>query len=308
MSVSRNGIFQMALERGYQLRTVSVEHVIELQAEIEERHNSNEFNSDFYKERLSWFDFHPPSQLNNPQSLIVVALPRPQTQATFAWRGKKRTLPIPPTYTSYDAITKQAKDLLAETLKTGGYRVAPTSLPLKLLAARSGLSQYGKNNVCYVPGMGSYLQLAAVYSDMPCQEDSWQEASMMLACESCESCIKACPTHAIQTDRFLLHAERCIVFHNERPASISFPEWIRPSWHNCVVGCFYCQRACPVNRDFLHFTGEHEEFSEQETALILKGAKADELPEGTLSKLKNLSLDEYLEVLPRNLSVFFTTH
>jgi epoxyqueuosine reductase len=41
--------------------------------------------------------------------------------------------------------------------------VALSLLPLKSLAVRSGLAAYGRNNVCYVPGMGSFLELVGLY-------------------------------------------------------------------------------------------------------------------------------------------------
>jgi epoxyqueuosine reductase len=38
---------------------------------------------------------------------------------------------------------------------------------LKRLAVRSGLARYGRNNVTYVEGMGSFLELSASLTDMP---------------------------------------------------------------------------------------------------------------------------------------------
>jgi epoxyqueuosine reductase len=180
-----------------------------------------------------------------------------------------------------------------------------TALPLKLLAARSGLVQYGRNNICYVSGLGSFLQLVAAYSDMPCEEDSWQETMMMKNCEECELCRRACPTGAIPSDRFLLRAERCISYHNEKKGNVPFPEWMDASWHNCIVGCMRCQRVCPQNKDVIQWTGEEEEFSEEETALLLKGARYDDLPVTTRRKLEHLDLVDYLDGLPRNLGIFF---
>jgi epoxyqueuosine reductase len=185
------------------------------------------------------------------------------------------------------------------------HHVARTALPLKLLAAGSGLGSYGRNNVVYVPGMGSFLQLVAAYSDLACEKDSWQEAQMMKNCEHCQLCRQRCPTEAIPSDRFLLRAERCIVFHNEKKGDVPFPAWINPSWHNCVVGCLHCQQICPQNKNFLQWIGEKEDFSEEETALLLKGASRDQLPLKTARKLEHLSIIDYLDSLPRNLEVFF---
>jgi epoxyqueuosine reductase len=302
-------LFVRLRERGYQARMISISHLQLLQKEIDSFRNQGLLDSEFYQHRLAWFSFQVPEDLPKAQSLIVVAIPRPQTRAIFTWNGQRRPLILPPTYTAYDGITEQAENLLAKILREKGYASTGTALPLKLLAVRSGLGQYGRNNICYVSGMGSFLQLVAIYSDMPCEEDSWQEATMMKSCEECELCRRACPTGAISSDRFLLRAERCISYHNEKKGDVSFPKWMDASWHNCIVGCMRCQRVCPQNKEFIQWIGEEEEFSEEETALLLQGVPQDKLPATTLRKLEHLSLVDYLNCLPRNLSIFFNkTH
>jgi epoxyqueuosine reductase len=292
-------------ERGFRARIVSASHLRQLQKEIESLRSHALLDSQFYRDRLAWFDFQVPRDLPKAQSLIVVAVSRPQTRAIFVWNGQRHPLILPPTYTAYDDTAKQVEDLLAKMLGEEGYRSTRTALPLKLLATRSGLTQYGRNNICYVSGMGSFLQLVAVYSDMPCEEDDWQEMTTMKSCDECDLCHRACPTGAISSERFLLHAERCISYHNEKKGDVPFPEWMDTSWHNCIVGCMRCQRVCPENKEFTQWIGEEEEFSEEETALLLQGAYPDKLPATTLRKLKHLSLIDYLNCLPRNLSVFF---
>jgi epoxyqueuosine reductase len=180
-----------------------------------------------------------------------------------------------------------------------------TALPLKLLAVRSGLGRYGRNNICYVSGMGSFLQLVAIYSDVPCEEDGWQEVMMMNNCEGRELCRRACPTGAIPSDRFLLRAERCLTYYNEKSGTIPFPSWMDSSWYNCIVGCIHCQRVCPQNKKFIGWIGKEEEFSEEETALILEGTQREKLSATTIKKLENLDLVDYLDSLPRNLRGFF---
>ncbi len=292
-------------QRGYQARVVSASHLPLMQKDIHGLHTNGLLDSEFYQRRLSWFNFQVPADLPEAQSLIVVAVPRPQTRAVFMWRGRPHPLIVPPTYTAYDEITAKIQSLLARMLRIKGFKLIGTALPLKLLASRSGLTQYGRNNVSYVSGMGSFLQLVAAYSDMPCEEDSWQEKTMMQSCEGCDLCRRACPTGAISSDRFLLHAERCISYHNEKPGDVPFPEWMNVHWHNCVVGCMRCQRACPQNKQFIQWVGEEEEFTEEETASLLQATGLGKLPAGTIKKLEHLSLTDYLGCLPRNLSAFF---
>jgi epoxyqueuosine reductase len=300
-----NELLSCLRELGLQMKVVSVSHLHELQEEIEGLCSQGFLEKQFYEDRLTWFSFQAPSDFSEARSLIVVAAPRPQTRAIFGWNGESRPLIIPPTYTAYDVITKRIGNLLGEMIGERGYRLVEASLPLKLLAARSGLSEYGKNNICYVPGLGSFLQLAAYFSDMPCEEDTWQEASMMKSCNGCDLCQLACPTVAINKGRFLLHAERCVSYHNEKKGDVGFPSWMDTSSHNCVVGCMRCQKVCPQNKDFIEWIGDEERFTEEETNLLLEHPSGEKLPAETLKKLETLDLIDYLDCLPRNLAVFF---
>lgn len=291
-------------KRGYQARIVSIDHLPELKEDIGGRFRQGLFDKEFYRERLGFFDFQIPDSLPEAKSMIVVAVPRPQSQAVFTWKEKDHALILPPTYVPYEGTTKRVQALLAQILGATEYRVASTALPLKLLAVRSGLGDYGRNNICYVPRMGSFHQLVAVYSDLPCQEDTWRKPQMMKRCEQCQACLRSCPTGAISSDRFLLHAERCIVFHNEKKGNIPFPAWMDPSWHNCLFGCLHCQRVCPEDKNFMQWIEEKEEFSQRETALLLKGVPREQLPAATVKKLRHLDLIDSLDSLARNLGVF----
>jgi epoxyqueuosine reductase len=225
---------------------------------------------------------------------------------------------IPPTYFE-QGTENRVREFLARVLEPAGYRVAEAVLPKKLLAVRSGLAAYGKNNISYVPGMGSFFGLIAVYSDLPAQEDNWREPQVMESCRNCSACLRHCPVGAIPStspldsardelragtsERFLLRAERCITFHNEKPSDVPFPAWMDPSWHNCLIGCLHCQRVCPQNREFLPWVEEGIEFSPEETALLLQGVALDQLPPATAKKLEQSDTIDLLDVFPRNLAV-----
>lgn len=303
MNIKRD-LFLRLEERGYKGRIVSILRLSDLQKEIEDLYKQGLLDEGFYQERLAWFPFSPSDSLPESRSIIVIAVPQPQIRVIFSWNGRALPLLIPPTYVAYHEVNQRVEDLLTAFLGLEGYRVAQAALPLKLLAVRSGLGYYGRNNICYVHGMGSFHRLVAFYSDFPCQEDEWREAEMLEHCQNCQACLRSCLTGAITSERFLLHAERCITFHNER--SDDFPSWIDPSWHNCLVGCLHCQRACPQNRDFLNWVERGEEFSREETALILAGVPLDQFPSATAEKLERLDLVEYTNVLPRNLRVMLT--
>jgi len=291
-------------ERGSRGRVVSIQHLHDLRDEIESRHTQGLFDEEFYQEGLSFFSFCPPDDLPLAASMIVVAVPRPQTKVSFTWNGNTLALILPPTYMKFWEIDKQIVTLLTKWLASKGYHTASAKLPKKLLAVRSGLAEYGRNNITYIPGMGSFYQLIVLYSDLPCEEDDWREPRMMDRCKDCRICMTKCPTGAIMSERFLLRAERCLVFHNERSPDHPFPDWIDPASHNCLIGCMLCQQSCPENKDFLEWFEGNETFSHEETSLFLNGVSAERLPAATQAKLKRLGMPDLPGILPRNLLIF----
>jgi epoxyqueuosine reductase len=284
---------------GCESRIVSIRVLRELEPAIESRHQGGDLDERFYREKLSFFRFHPPDDLPEAKSLIVIAVPQPLVRATFVWNGRARQYIVPPTYDA--SVNTNAEDLLTRTLEPDGYRVAASALPLKLLAVRTGLAAYGKNNICFVQGMGSFHRLMAFYSDLPSDEYSRGDPTMLERCRKCSACIKACRTHAIDSDRFLLHAERCLTFLNEDTAS--FPDWVDPSWHHCLIGCMQCQTICPENKRTAQWVEAGPTFSEEETSRLLQGVSSSQAPSELAQKLDSLGLLEYLNILPRNLKV-----
>ena len=286
-------------KRGFRGKIVSIAHVKELQQAIDALHRKNLLDKEIYDTYLASFDFECQQKLANARSLIIVSVPQPQVRVTFVRHDRSYPVIIPPTYCF--APDHQVADLLSAYLKPRGYKLQKVRLPQKLLAARSGLAQYGKNNITYVAGMGSFHRPVVFISDVPCAEDSWTKPAVLELCENCNACAKACPTGAIGSDRFQLHAERCITFHNEH--SKDFPEWLSPAWHNSLVGCMICQKVCPANKEFIKWIEAGAAFDHEETDLILEGISEDQLPRKTFEKLKKLGIMEYDKVLSRNLKV-----
>lgn len=281
----------------------SNEHLRELRLAIDERRRAGDVAPEIDGEYSGAFDFAPPADFPGARSLVVVGYPSPPVAFTFGWRGKKHKVLVPPTYLKARETDGRAEEVLAAALGPRGYRVAKAVIPKKLLAVRCGLAVYGRNNITYIPGMGSYYRIAAFHSDYPCVHDSWGEARALARCERCTVCMAACPTGAIARDRFLVRAERCLTYFNELSPETPFPSWIDPAWQECIVGCLKCQAACPENRAYRGRITAGPSFSEKETALLLAGRPLAELPAATAAKLKESGLDEVAELLPRNLGL-----
>jgi epoxyqueuosine reductase len=284
-------------EKGYRGTVLPIEHVAQLKHELEGRLSRKEIDPAFYQKRLSHFRFDVAESLPRARSIIIAAAPQPQRKVTFHSNGQTYSTIIPPTY--YADTDNQIEEMLRDILGSNGYQLYPAALPEKLLAVCSGMARYGKNNIAYVKGLGSFASPRAFLSDMPTGSSDWLEPRVMEDCDKCKACLKACPTGAIVAGRFLVHAERCLTFFNEEREE--FPEWIDPAWHNSLVGCMRCQLVCPVNKPFVNWVEDGEEFDEAETELILNGVPVDRLPPATVQKLNSCYMMEYLNLLPRNL-------
>jgi epoxyqueuosine reductase len=249
------------------------------------------------------YGFGPPDGFS-AASVAVVAVRMPAyAKVGFSWRGKR----IPAVcLVAADgkgaAVAEIAGEFLEGELAPAGHRIAPApALPLKRLAAASGLAAYGRNNICYVEGMGSFFSLAAFYTDAPCASDPWTEIRIADACEGCGACLRACPTGAIRPGRFLIDNEKCLSFFNEGPGE--FPAWLPRAVHHCLYDCLKCQLACPMNREHIGNVAGPIEFSEEETGLLLYGASIEEFEPRFLRKVKYLGIDKWYPAIPRNLKL-----
>lgn len=248
---------------------------------------------------LNEFKYQAPGQLPDARSIIIVAVPQPRLRIHFTHEGEDIAVTVPPTYADAWTVINGVRSVLEEITAGEGGRFEKASLPLKTLAARTGLVRYGRNNITYLPEHGSYHRLVAYFTNLDFKVDQWQEREALPACKTCERCIEACPASVIGKDRFLIHVERCLTFLNEMPSDKAFPEKVKPEWHNAIVGCMRCQDACPYDRKVSNWTEEGERFSEQETRYLLRGEFSDAGSKAMNEKLERCGLD--LTIFPRNL-------
>lgn len=268
---------------GYQARTVSIIHLPELQEAVGRLVRQGLLNKRLCESWQFYLDTN--ENLPEAETIIVVAMPHPITRVWFKYRGSAYAADIPPDYFAQTAESR-AEAILNNVLKTAGYRITRAHLALKTLAVRSGLAQYGRNNIAYVSGMGSLCTLVAFYTDWVGEEDNWQESKAMTACENCSLCRENCPTGSISVDRFLIRAENCPGFLQE--VEPNHPYWVQlqPDWQNALMGCMRCQFFCPVDKPYLVKIEEGPSFSEEETGLILNKTPWEGLSQKTRQKLR----------------------
>lgn len=285
---------------GYCVSVVSVEHLEELGTEIGARHGNGELNGKFYHEYENPY-FHPklPANFKDARSIVVMATPQRMLRTSMRWKGRELKLVVPPTYFDSNKVIREAREDLRKALGPRKHRLVRAVLPQKLLAVRSGLAVYGKNNITYVPKFGSLYRLTSFYADFESPVDCWQEKKALPKCYTCKACTNACPTGAIRDDRFLIHVERCLTYLNEKKSDEAFPKWVPGNAHNALIGCMRCQRACPYDKDFVGRYEDRGHFDEEETEYLLKGKFTGSKAEAMERKLKTIGLD--LTTFPRNL-------
>lgn len=240
------------------------------------------------------------------RSIIIIAVPRPvYANVEFTRQGKKYLFKNPAlsNIDSEDAKTV-TKKYLKKYLDPKNFHIeyAP-NLPLKRFSVRSGLALYGRNNICYVDGMGSFLTLVAYFTDFVCNKGNWEEIKHADICFNCKSCIENCPTASIRKDRFLIDNARCLSYFNESPGE--FPEWLPLSVHHCIYDCLKCQVNCPMNKKYSNNVIGPIKFNEEETSFLLAGKQFNEFDFDLQKKVKVLGMDQYLTAIPRNLKILF---
>ena len=255
-------------ERGYQVAWGPAEVVQEARAEIAGRHAAAEVDDGFYREELQ--SLAEGEALRDCETVVVVAMPRPAHLIGFELDGGRLEALMPPTYLRYRQTFEDVRQDL-ESNGLAGARLEHLVWPLKSIAARLGLVRYGRNNIAYAGAFGSYMQLCGYLTDarLPLPQ-GWRpdEPELLPECDGCGACLAACPTGAIDDDRVLLHAERCLTHFNENAGE--WPAGLPESSHHCLIGCLLCQRVCPANPDLpIERTGLR--FSAADTRSLLGG-------------------------------------
>jgi epoxyqueuosine reductase len=306
---------EWAQERGYRIawydgRIVpcAFERVRRLQA-------NGAINAGFFTKFLSWTGESEVLARAETKTVILLAVPRAAHVIAFEDGGRLHDLVLPPTYLRYYPLFEEVlADLKATT--GDGLKLRLLSAPLKTIAGLAGFGRYGKNNIVYVDGFGSGVQLMgfATELDLPdCAALPEDGPQALDECRSCRACLLACPAGAIAGDRFLFHGERCLTAFSESEGELpgEFARLRTPT----LIGCMACQESCPANRGRLRFNKLPQMFSSDETAYVL-GERGDGPPAPELAeKVRALGLSDITlnetgpgPIFRRNLRAALRTH
>ncbi len=201
----------------------------------------------WYSEARARRGCKPTTLLPQARSIISLGLsynvPSPPVPQDGALRGRISRYAWGRDYHNvFEGKVKAYTMLLADAgAKETKFYVDYGPMPDRAVAHRAGLGWFGKNTNLLTAGLGSWIFLAEVLTDLPLVPDK----PLKKSCGRCTACIPACPTNAI-TAPYVVDNRRCISYHtieNRGP----IPLEMRPLMGDWVFGCDICQDVCPVN-------------------------------------------------------------
>jgi len=249
-----------------------------------------------------YFDINTPSNLGfEVKSIIIVAYATPLVSIDFTLEGKIETVYISPGYYAAHNKEKIIFEYLSPVLNKEGFHISEAKrLPCKSVAVRTGLGVYGRNNLVYVDGMGSFCRFTMFLTDLPSDDEFYDNKAhlrYMSSCSECSNCVNNCPTNALNINQNTIDIGKCLCWMTLM--DVGSPDWVKLEWHNALFGCMMCQKFCPHNIDFMRNVvkcGIYDEF--QTKAILNDHADADLINSFGCGSLNCL--------VPRNLKTLLT--
>jgi Uncharacterized Fe-S protein len=217
----------------------------DLAEHFEVLHKSNQIAPAVFDRYLGDFTYAAPEGLPSARSVLLVASPIGRSLIELETPSGRLEAIIPPTYGA-DQLIAENEAVMGPVLGAANSRFLWAWLPVKSIAAWTGLGRYGRDNILRFEGLGSFVRLDAWWTELDVSDEPWGPPRSLERCEGCGACARACPNGCIVEGRFIVDAARCLTFLNEGDGD--FPEWLDSRSHNAAVGCLRCQDACPENR------------------------------------------------------------
>jgi len=191
----------------------------------------------------------------NPESLLdgcktVVSLAYPYSPGIPCTPDGYRTARYsePDKIDYHNRLRKLGKSLvksLGEAYQGSRSRVCVDSAPIieRSFAYEAGIGFIGKNNMCILPGKGSYFFLVEVLTTV--DMDFEEKRPLQNQCGACTRCMDACPTGALERP-FSVDASKCLSYLTiEYQGEVTDEQ--AALMGDCFFGCDICQEVCPFN-------------------------------------------------------------
>jgi len=200
----------------------------------------------------------------------------------------------------YHIVIREKLDQLLEFIKkknnTIQAKIYVDTAPVleSVWAEKAGLGWIGKNTLFIDYNYGSFVCLGEIFIN---QELDYNEPGDK-KCGTCNRCIEACPTKALE-EPYLLNCKKCISYLTKEAKEV--PEIYESKISNYIIGCDVCQDVCPHN-------SKTDKFRQKENSEISKlnledWLKMDENTYLTLFKNTTISMLPF-EKVKKNLNLW----
>lgn len=195
----------------------------------------------------------------------------------------------------WNTLTPKSNKII-QFLKEKNVNARSIDLPARASACKAGLGYIGKNCMFYAHGLGSYVGISTISTELELpMDDSGQEQIQNPKCKDCNKCIDACPTQAISPDGYCINPFKCISFINRHPDEPhkKLPE-DKSKFGRWLLGCETCQDVCPLNKNIEH--KKEVVFSRELNLYGMKIENKSTISEEFLrSNMKYITLEPYKE-------------
>lgn len=168
------------------------------------------------------------------RSIVCVAMNyRPERVAHgIAWYAQGK---------DYHDVVKERLVRLMDAIGAHGRCFVDTApVPERYWAWQCGIGWMGRNTQLVIPHIGSAFFLGELFIE---EDIDTYDTPMDNHCGTCQRCIEACPTGALQGNSGL-DARRCLSYLTiENRGDI--PSWAQPLMGDTFYGCDRCLKACP---------------------------------------------------------------
>ena len=201
------------------------------------------------------FTFRNPARSSDPCRALPSA--RSAVVVAVAYESERGPAPGPlmaevARYAASDTYQELRRTLRAgvQVLRDEGHRgvvvADDNALVDRAMAERAGLGWTGKNTNLLVPGVGSWVVLGSILTDVELEPAPVENRSEITrGCGGCTRCLEACPTDALVAPG-VMDASRCLSWLLQRTGS--FPREFRVALGVRIYGCDDCQEVCPPSR------------------------------------------------------------
>lgn len=286
----------------YKYSTFSTSHLQEIEEWFEKLKSEDKIGkNETFRGYLSGFKYDFSFKNVPAKSVLMISVPWHICSIVFNVKGEKHEILIPSGYTDSGFNDEAMNNRLRKDFNIGKeYYLEFARLPYKTVAAKSGLTRYGLNNISFVEEYGSYHELVGYYTDKEL-DDNWGKMKTLHECKGCNICYDNCPTKCIKRDNFIINVDDCVTLYNEQAKPI--PDHIDPNVHNALVGCLKCQFDCPANGGKIKQIEKLAELTEEETDFILNVGTDKDFHNKLIKKLEKFYYVKNLEYFSRNLKL-----